>query len=64
MDEQDKQELEMLKAFYQSWVTLHSISRTEENRPLLELQAQNLVDAGHHVAEFRKGRESKVILNG
>jgi len=64
MDEQDKQELEMLRAFYLEWVGLHTLDRTEENRSMLELKAQNLVEAAHCVAEFRKGREGGIILNG
>lgn len=64
MDEQDKQELEMLRAFYLAWVGLHSMKRIKSNEEIMQIKAQMLVDAGHDVANFRKSRENKVILNG
>lgn len=64
MDDQDKQELEMLRAFYLAWVGLHSTDRKLSNKEIMQIKAQMLVEAGHVVAEFRKSRESKVILNG
>lgn len=57
MDESNNQELEMLRAFYDRWIDLHTTARTEANRPILELMAQNLVDAGHAIAQFRKGQK-------
>lgn len=66
MDEQDKQELEMLRVFYLAWIGLHEMTTRsiKPDRDVMELKAQMLVEAAHDVGEFRKGRESKVILNG
>lgn len=47
-------ELEMLNAFYNAWVKLHTAKATEDYDAMLEL-SRNLVEAAHVVAEFRKG---------
>lgn len=66
MDEQDKQELEMLRAFYLCWIGLHEMTtrQVKPDRHVMEVRAQMLVESAHTVTEFRKSRESKVILNG
>jgi hypothetical protein len=39
------QELQLLRAFFQSWEKLHSIPNKPENKHKLEVAAQTLVDA-------------------
>ena len=51
----NKMELEMLRVFYLAWVKLHSLPRDQEHKKQMEEAAVALVEAGHVVAEFRKG---------
>ncbi|MDE3022977.1 MAG: hypothetical protein KGI54_14155 [Pseudomonadota bacterium] len=55
-------ELELLRDFYDCWVSLHSFPRDKKHRKDMETAAQRLVDAAHAVANFDK-RQTKVILH-
>jgi hypothetical protein len=45
-------ELDMLRAFYQSWIGLHKIPRDKLHRRKQEAAAQLLVDNAHTVQRF------------
>lgn len=50
-------ELEMLRAFYLSWVGLHKIPRDKLHRRKQEAQAQLMVDNAHTLQNFYASRE-------
>lgn len=47
-------ELELLRAFYDSWRAFHKIPRDKLHRNKRELAAQAMVDAANAVAAYRK----------
>ena len=53
----DNVELEMLRAFYISWVDLHKIPRDKLHRHKMEAQAQLLVDNAHALKAYYKSEE-------
>lgn len=50
-------EMEMLRAFYVAWVTLHKIPRDKVHRRKQELSAQALVDAAHTLRAFYQAHD-------
>lgn len=52
-------EIEMLRAFYASWVSLHKIPRDKLHRNKQEAAAQALVDQAHELAEFYQSAKAQ-----
>ena len=52
----DKEECDMLRAFYIAWVDMHKIPRDPLHRRKMEVAAQLLVDRAHDLKEFYKSQ--------
>ena len=55
-----RQELEMLRVFYEAWEALHRIPHDPRNRTLQENAAQALVDAANTVRRVRQPRIQRI----
>jgi hypothetical protein len=57
-------ELEMLRAFFAAWESLHSIPNKPENRRKSEAAAEALVEAAHAIRALRSPATVEGIING
>lgn len=50
-------EMDLLREFYVTWVSLHKIPRDKLHRKKQEAAAQTLVDCGHSLRIFYQGND-------